>query len=1191
MSYHFNEIEEKWQKYWAKNQTFKASNSSEKEKFYVLDMFPYPSGAGLHVGHPLGYIASDIYARYKRHKGFNVLHPQGYDSFGLPAEQYAIQTGQHPALTTEENIKRYREQLDQIGFSFDWSREVRTSDPNYYKWTQWIFIQLFDSWYDVEADKARPVADLEELFSSEGNANVKAVCDEDVQSFSAAQWNSFSSEEKQHILLKYRLTYLAETEVNWCPQLGTVLANDEIVNGVSERGGYPVVRKKMTQWSMRISAYAERLRADLDKIDWSESLKESQRNWIGKSVGAMVKFPILNNPSSHPQPFPEGREQNSLTSKEVQETPEKSPGYLTGNPNISGELLNRAKEMRKNPTAEEEILWQRLRSKKLDVKFRRQHPIDNYIVDFVCLSKKLIVEIDGEIHKFKKEADDQRQLKLEAKLGYRVLRFTNEEVLRDVKEVSRKIIEVLDSLSAGEGRGEDDIQKETKSISVFTTRPDTIFGVTFMTLAPEHELVAQITTPEQKADVEAYVQASAKRSERERMADVKTISGVFTGAYAEHPFTKEPVPIWIGDYVLAGYGTGAVMAVPCGDQRDYDFAKHFNIPIKNIFQDVDISEEAFAGKEGTVIADSDFLSGLEYKEALKRVILELERTGQGKGKTNYRLRDAVFSRQRYWGEPFPVYYVNGLPQMIAKEHLPLRLPDVEKYLPTEEGEPPLGRAKDWFWNTKTNEVVAPPSNNEEEDHIFPLELNTMPGWAGSSWYWFRYMDAHNENEFVSEDAQKYWENVDLYIGGSEHATGHLLYSRFWTKFLYDRKLVNVEEPFKKLINQGMILGESAFIKRIGFRLAQNHGEKMSSDEKESYRILQEKYEIIKNIYFSSDIVDAIKSPTSNPETEEERANATLRDEILLPFIQKVQAEIKDCGLEGKAIVPSIFPLITYRSHVPVQFVNGNKLDTDKLKIEDNQYFHAEFIRNSDRDFLVSREVEKMSKSKYNVVNPDEICKQYGADTLRMYEMFLGPLEQAKPWNTAGITGVHSFLKKLWKLYHSPSNSQEGGEREFSLLEAPASAESRKTLHKTIKKVTEDIETFSFNTSVSTFMICVNELTSQKCNSREILEPLLILIAPYAPHIAEEIWEKLGHKESISTAPFPVFEEKYLVESTKLYPVSFNGKMRFTIELPLDMDKDQIEKAVMEDERTIKQLEGRTPKKVIIVPGKIVNLVG
>lgn len=945
MSYHFNEIEAKWQKYWASNQTFKASNSSEKEKFYVLDMFPYPSGAGLHVGHPLGYIASDIYARYKRHKGFNVLHPQGYDSFGLPAEQYAIQTGQHPALTTQENITRYREQLDKIGFSFDWSREVRTSEPVYYKWTQWIFIQLFDSWYDNAANKARPISDLISIFSAEGNTTVKAACDDEIPVFSAADWNSYSSEEQQKILLKYRLTYLAETEVNWCPQLGTVLANDEIVNGVSERGGYPVVRKKMTQWSMRISAYAERLRADLDKIDWTESLKESQRNWIGKSVGAMVSFQIPNS-------------------------------------------------------------------------------------------------------------------KLQ--------------------------------------------------IPVFTTRPDTIFGVTFMTLAPEHDLVAKITTNEQREEVEAYVKASAKRSERERMADVKTITGVFTGAYAEHPFTKEPIPVWIGDYVLAGYGTGAVMAVPCGDQRDYDFAKHFNIPIKNIFENVDISEEAFSGKEGCIIAHSGFLTGLPYKEALEKAIEELEKIGAGNGKTNYRLRDAVFSRQRYWGEPFPVYYVNGLPQMIDKEHLPLRLPDVEKYLPTEEGEPPLGRAKDWYWNTKTNEVVSPPAENSgEEDFIFPLELNTMPGWAGSSWYWFRYMDAHNKEEFVSNEAQQYWENVDLYIGGSEHATGHLLYSRFWTKFLFDRQFVTVEEPFKKLINQGMILGQSAFV----------------------YRIEGENTLVSKNL------------------------------------------------TEGKKVQPI---------HADVSLVNfSDELDIEAFKKWRPEFENAQFLL-EDGAFIVGREVEKMSKSKYNVVNPDEICEQYGADTLRMYEMFLGPLEQAKPWNTAGITGVHSFLKKFWKLYHSGPNGA------FHVNDSSPSqglGEPLKTLHKTIKKVTEDIEAFSFNTSVSTFMICVNELMAQKCDNREILEPLVILLAPYAPHIAEELWQKLGHTESVSTAAYPVFEEKYLVESTKLYPVSFNGKMRFTIELSLELSKEEIEKAVMQDERTQKQLEGRAPKKVIIVPGKIVNIVG
>ena len=959
MSYHFNEIEAKWQKYWAGNQTFKASNSSDKEKFYVLDMFPYPSGAGLHVGHPLGYIASDIYARYKRHKGFNVLHPQGYDSFGLPAEQYAIQTGQHPALTTQENITRYREQLDKIGFSFDWSREVRTSEPDYYKWTQWIFIQLFDSWYDIAANKARPISELTAIFSAEGNTMVKAACDDEIPAFSAPDWNSYSSEEQQKILLKYRLTYLAETEVNWCPQLGTVLANDEIVNGVSERGGYPVVRKKMTQWSMRISAYAERLRADLDKIDWTESLKESQRNWIGKSVGAHVKFKIQN--------------------------------------------------------------------------FKFQ-------------------------------------------------------------------------------------------IGVFTTRPDTIFGVTFMTLAPEHDLVAKITTDEQREEVEAYVKASAKRSERERMADVKSITGVFTGAYAEHPFTKEPVPIWIGDYVLAGYGTGAVMAVPCGDQRDYDFAKHFNIPIKNIFENVDISDEAFSGKEGCVIANSDFLSGLPHKEALAKAIEELEEIGLGSGKTNYRLRDAVFSRQRYWGEPFPVYYKNGLPYTLPEECLPLKLPEVEKYLPTEEGEPPLGRADKWHWDEINQKVVAVPKDEKPPSGVWGIELNTMPGWAGSSWYWFRYMDAHNKEEFVSKEAQEYWENVDLYIGGSEHATGHLLYSRFWTKFLNDRGFVTVEEPFKKLINQGMILGQSAFVYRI-------EGE---------------------NTLVSKNLTDGKKVQPIHADV----SLVNFSDELDIEAFKKWRPEFENA-----------------------QFIldNGELYDA-----------HSSPSGRPGGDFIVGREVEKMSKSKYNVVNPDEICEQYGADTLRMYEMFLGPLEQAKPWNTAGITGVHSFLKKFWKLYHSGPNGS------FLVSDSTPSqglGEPLKTLHKTIKKVTEDIEAFSFNTSVSTFMICVNELIAQKCDNREILEPLVILLAPYAPHIAEELWQKLGHTESVSTAAYPVFEEKYLVESTKLYPVSFNGKMRFTIELSLDLNKEEIEKAVMQDERTQKQLEGRAPKKVIIVPGKIVNIVG
>ena len=943
-NYYFNKIEAKWQKYWAENQTFKAENLSEKPKYYVLDMFPYPSGAGLHVGHPLGYIASDIYARYKRHQGYNVLHPQGYDSFGLPAEQYAIQTGQHPAKTTTENIKRYREQLDKIGFSFDWSREVRTSDPQYYKWTQWIFIQLFESWYCKLHEQAFPISDLIDVFEEEGNIGLNAKCGNTQPDFSAAMWNSFSEEKKQKILLNYRLTYLAETEVNWCPQLGTVLANDEIVNGVSERGGFPVIKKKMTQWSMRISVFGERLLKGLETLDWSESLKETQRNWIGKSVGASVEFRLL-----------------------------------------------------------------------------------------------------------------------------------------DKKEEFQGI-----------------------AIKTFTTRPDTIFGVTFLTLAPEHELVDKITTIDQRIEVGEYITVSAKKTERERMADVKNITGVFTGAYAKHPLTKELIPIWIGDYVLAGYGTGAVMAVPCGDQRDYDFAKHFDIPIKNIFEGIDISEKAHTEKEGTIIANSDFINGLSYKEATDKVIQKLEKKHRGAKEINYRLRDAVFSRQRYWGEPFPVYYKDGLPQMIAAKYLPIRLPEVEKYLPTKTGEPPLGRADVWAWDTNSNKIVS----NKYIDNItiFPLELNTMPGWAGSSWYMFRYMDALNKDDFASKEAMDYWENVDLYIGGSEHATGHLLYSRFWVKFLKDRGFLSVEEPFKKLINQGMILGESAFVHRL-------EGEN--------------------------------KLITSNQ-------------------------------IEG---------LNTQPIHADVSFVNNsNELNIEAFKNWRPEFKDAEFITEEDGTFKVSREVEKMSKSKYNVVNPDDICIQYGADTLRMYEMFLGPLEQAKPWSTAGITGVHSFLKKMWRLFHS------GIDDSFLVTDKPASKDNLKILHKTIKKVIEDIENFSFNTSVSTFMIAVNELSAQKCNSKEVLAPLLVLLSPYAPHISEELWSKLGNKESISKASFPKFEEKFLIEDVKKYPISFNGKMRFTLELPLALSKDEIESVIMSHEKTIHYLEGKTPKKVIIVPGKIVNIV-
>ena len=967
MKYNPTEVESKWQKYWFEHQTFAAKNNSDKPKYYVLDMFPYPSGAGLHVGHPLGYIASDIYARFKRHKGFNVLHPQGYDSFGLPAEQYAIQTGQHPDKTTKENIARYRQQLDKIGFSFDWSREVRTSNADYYKHTQWIFIQLFNSWYNKNSDKAEDIETLISIFEKEGNdpetSGVNAVCDDEIQEFSASQWTSFSSDEQQKILLKYRLTYLAETEVNWCPGLGTVLANDEIINGVSERGGHPVIRKKMTQWSMRISAYAERLLQGLNDIDWSESIKESQRNWIGKSVGASITFYIL------PQDSSKSSETNIPVSA----------------PSPSGRV----------------------------------------------------------------------------------------------------------------------------GVGIFTTRPDTLFGVTFMTLAPEHPLVQEITTSDNLEKVNDYIFASSKRSERERMADLKTISGVFTGAYAEHPFTKEAIPVWIGDYVLAGYGTGAVMAVPCGDERDYAFANFFKghngMPeIKNIFENIDISKEAYGSKDNVIIANSEFLNGLNYKEATKKIIEELEKINQGKGKINYRLRDAVFSRQRYWGEPFPVYYVNGLPQMIDKKYLPIALPEVENYLPTEDGQPPLGTATVWAWDRVQCSVVSVQLIDNKT--IFPLELNTMPGWAGSSWYWMRYMDAHNEEEFASAEALKYWESVDLYIGGSEHATGHLLYSRFWNKFLKDKGFAPTEEPFKKLINQGMILGMSAFVYRLEGT----------------------------NIYVSKNKIDE----------------------------QKVQ------------------PI-----HVDVSLVNtSDELDIEEFKNSRDEYKNAVFITEENGKYIVGREIEKMSKSKYNVVTPDTICVEYGADTLRLYEMFLGPLEQSKPWNTAGISGVFGFLKKLWRLYNDDNNG-------WVVTNNEPSKDSLKSLHKTIKKVNEDIENFSFNTSVSQFMICVNELTAQNCHERVILEPLAVLISPYAPHIAEDLWSQLKDFNGISHEPFPVVDEKYLVESSKEYPVSFNGKMRFTIELSLNLSVAEIQEIIMKDERTIKQLEGRTPNKIIIVPGKVINLVG
>ena len=1119
MQYNHLDIEKKWQGFWAKNQTFKASNESEKPKYYVLDMFPYPSGAGLHVGHPLGYIASDIYARYKRHKGFNVLHPQGYDSFGLPAEQYAIQTGQHPAKTTEENITTYRRQLDQIGFSFDWSREVRTSNPEYYKWTQWVFIQLFNSWYNKDSDKAEDVSTLEKIFKTAGNSNVNAVCDDEITSFSAEEWKAFSKTEQEEILLQYRLTFLSDTEVNWCPALGTVLANDEIVNGLSERGSHPVVRKKMTQWSMRISAYAQRLLDGLQKIDWPQPLKDSQTNWIGRSQGAMVSFDVAN-----------GSEKESSEVK------------------LSYKDLEALKELRQNLSKAETTLWDELKNKKGASKFRKKYTIGAFLVDYVCLAKNIIVEFSG------KEEEAARTVYF-ANEDFNVIRFTNEEVIENVLQVVAKInsaIQFPKALEKGAQKKTVATVKNQYKIDVFTTRPDTIYGVSFMTLAPEHELVSKITTEAQKAAVQNYITATAKRSERDRMADVKTISGAFTGAFAIHPFSGEKVQIWIGDYVLANYGTGAVMAVPCGDQRDYDFAKHFDIPIPNIFENVDISKEAHAGKDGTKIANSDFLSGLKYKKALKLAIFEMEKRGFGYGKINYRLRDAVFSRQRYWGEPFPVYYKDGMPQMIDEKHLPIVLPEVEKYLPTEEGKPPLGNATAWAWDSRGKKVVS--NEKLKNKTVYPLELNTMPGWAGSSWYFNRYMDATNSTEFASKESLEYWKEVDLYIGGSEHATGHLLYARFWQKFLFDKGIVPVDEFAKKLINQGMILGTSAFVyKATAF--VRNGCD--SSDEKSNDDVLNK----IPTVFVSKNVFN------SDDEFEALVKNYLLDKGFLNP-------NFADLVMITKTALHADVSLVNSSDELDLEAFKNHALNTD--------YKSAEFIL-EDGVYKVGREVEKMSKSKYNVVNPDDIVKQYGADSLRLFEMFLGPLEQAKPWSTSGISGVSSFLKKLWKLYFNAEV--------FEVSDAEPTKEELKVLHKTIKKVEEDIENFSFNTSVSTFMIAVNELTALQCNKRAILGPLAILVSPYAPHIAEELWCLLGNKESISTADFPVFDAKHLIESAKNYPISFNGKMRFTLELSLDLSKEEIEKAVLENEKTIAQLEGRVPKKVIIVPGKIVNIVG
>ena len=942
MEYNFRDIEKKWQQKWIDNKTYQVTENTSKPKFYVLNMFPYPSGAGLHVGHPLGYIASDIYARFKRLQGFNVLNPMGYDAYGLPAEQYAIQTGQHPEVTTKANIARYREQLDKIGFSFDWSREIKTCEPKYYHWTQWAFMQMFQSYYNNASQKACPIAELIENFNNRGTEGVDAACSEPLQ-FSAEEWKAKSEKEQQEILMNYRIAYLGETMVNWCPELGTVLANDEVVDGVSERGGYPVVQKKMRQWCLRVSAYAQRLLDGLEKVDWTDSLKETQRNWIGRSEGAEMQFKVKNS----------------------------------------------------------------------DVEF-----------------------------------------------------------------------------------------------TIFTTRADTVFGVTFMVLAPESELVSVLTTEGQKAEVEAYLERTKKRTERERISD-RSVSGVFSGSYAINPLTKEAIPVWISDYVLAGYGTGAIMAVPAHDSRDYAFAKHFGLEIRPLIEGCDVSEESFDAKEGIMMNSPRtgaeegglVLNGLTVKEAIAKTKEYIKTTGLGRVKVNFRLRDAIFSRQRYWGEPFPVYYKDNMPYMIDESSLPLELPDVEKFLPTETGEPPLGHAKVWAWDTVNKCVVE----NTKIDHqtIFPLELNTMPGFAGSSAYYLRYMDPHNTDALVSEQADGYWKNVDLYVGGTEHATGHLIYSRFWNKFLYDKGVSVMEEPFQKLVNQGMIQGRSNFVYRI--------------KDTNTFVSLN-----LKNQY-------------------------------------------------------DVTPI-----HVDVNIVSNDVLDVEAFKAWRPEYNTAEFIL-EDGKYVCGWAIEKMSKSMFNVVNPDMIVEKYGADTLRMYEMFLGPIEQSKPWDTNGIDGVHRFIRKFWSLFYNRAG-------EYQVTDEAANKAELKVLHKLIKKITNDIEHFSYNTSVSAFMICVNELASMKAYKKELLNELLILLAPFAPHVCEELWETLGHDTSVCDAQWPECNESYLVEDSINYTISFNGKARFTMEFAADATKEAIEAAVLADEKSQRWIEGKTPKKIIVVPKKIVNIV-
>ncbi len=1129
MEYNFREIEKKWQHVWKESGVYHVSNVSSKPKFYVLDMFPYPSGTGLHVGHPLGYIASDIYARYKRLKGFNVLHPMGYDSFGLPAEQYALETGQHPAETTQQNIATFRQQLDNIGFSFDWDRELRTSDPKYYKWTQWIFLQIFNSWYDKKQNKARSIEQLVKLFEQHGSTGDNGQR-QTQKTFSVEEWKHFSEEEKQERLMEYRLAFSAYGEVNWCEALGTVLANDEVINGVSERGGHPVEKKKMRQWYLRITDYAERLLQGLETVEFSDAMKEMQRNWIGKSEGAEMEFEIARSLTPNPSPGGEGNRGSIRTAASK----------------VWPQLKDLSRENRKEKTIAEDILWQELRNNQLGSKVRRQHVIETFIIDFAFLNEKLLIEVDGEYHNDSEQRNyDEAKTEYLAQLGYKLIRFTNKEVETDISDVLKKIKKELAAFSPlSQRRGDGG---EAFKLKVYTTRPDTIFGVDFMVLAPEHELVDTITTPGQRSSIDEYLAYVKSRSDRERMAEVKQITGCFTGAYAINPFNGKQIPIWIAEYVLAGYGTGAIMAVPCGDQRDFDFAKHFNIPITNIIGDFFNGTEANPTKEA-LLTNSDFLNGIRMKDAIEIVLKKIELEGIGRRKVNYKMRDAGFSRQRYWGEPFPIIYRNGVAYALNENELPVELPHVENYKPGPEGEGPLANIKDWV---NLGDGVK-------------RETNTMPGYAGSSWYFLRYADPHNDKEFAGRKATDYWNQVDVYVGGTEHAVGHLLYSRMWTKVLYDLGLISFDEPFKKLVNQGMIQGSSRFVYRLLPTSIFESESSMELNDKNLVPIfISEKYY---SDYQSGKIkaIELLKS--FSKQNNINSAFITEYEEIL-------QARI-------------------LKTHVDVNIVDGVELNINAFKKSKSEYTHAEFIL-EDGKYLCGVEVEKMSKSKYNTVNPNELIDKYGADTFRMYEMFLGPVEQSKPWDTKGIEGVHRFLKKLWRLFFddtkgriwtssAPSPSERtGGE---------ASVAELKILHKAIKKIEEDTERFSYNTAVSAFMVCVNELTDLKCHKKEILEPLLILLTPYAPHISEELYHELGNTTTILDANYPILETKFLIESEKEYPVSINGKMRTTIKISLDATTEEVEKIALNNEVIQKWMDGKEPKKIIFVKNKMVNVV-